>query len=139
VESAQKRVEGTNFDARKTILSFADALREQREFIYKQRFGVIDDEENVRDISEAMINNTVHMVVETHTQDDDEENWNYQAIVDYVQVNLLEQEDVSVEDLRGKDPDEMQDIIMDKVDMRYDEKEEELSPEQMREFEKVII
>src|SRR5699024_12752712 len=50
-----------------------------------------------------------------------------------------EQEDVSVEDLRGKEPEEMQDIIMDKVHMRYDEKEEELSPEQMREFEKVII
>src|SRR5699024_11785618 len=47
-------------------------------------------------------------------------------------------EDVSVEDLRGKEPEEMQDIIMDKVHMRYDEKEEELSPEQMREYEKVI-
>ena len=139
VESAQKRVEGNNFDARKTILSFDDVLREQREIIYKQRFEVIDDEENVRDISEQMIKNTVQMVVETHTQDDDEENWDYQAIVDYVQGNLLEQEDVSVEDLRGKEPEEMQDIIMDKVHMRYDEKEEELSPEQMREFEKVII
>src|SRR5690625_2073636 len=139
VESAQKRVEGNNFDARKTILSFDDVLREQREIIYKQRFEVIDDEENVRDISEQMIKNTVQMVVETHTQGDDEENWDYQAIVDYVQGNLLEQEDVSVEDLRGKEPEEMQDIIMDKVRMRYDEKEEELSPEQMREFEKVII
>src|SRR5699024_8738696 len=138
VESAQKRVEGNNFDARKTILSFDDVLREQREIIYKQRFEVIDDEENVRDISEQMIKNTVQMVVETHTQDDDEENWDYQAIVDYVQGNLLEQEDVSVEDLRGKEPEEMQDIIMDKVHMRYDEKEE-VSPEQMREFEKVII
>src|SRR5699024_11008282 len=113
-----------------------DVLREQREIIYKQRFEVIDDEENVRDISEQMIKNTVQMVVETHTQDDDEENWDYQAIVDYVQGNLLEQEDVSVEDLRGKEPKE---IIIDKIHMRYDEKEEELSPEQMREFEKVII
>src|SRR5699024_12657514 len=139
VESAQKRVEGNNFDARKTILSFDDVLREQREIIYKQRFEVIDDEENVRDISEQMIKNTVQMVVETHTQDDDEENWDYQAIVDYVQGNLLEQEDVSVEDLRGKEPEEMQDIIMEKVHMRDDEKEEELSPVQMREFEKVII
>src|SRR5690625_1514724 len=55
VESAQKRVEGNNFDARKTILSYDDVLREQREIIYKQRFDVIDSDENLREIIEAMI------------------------------------------------------------------------------------
>src|SRR5690625_3626397 len=46
VESAQKRVEGNNFDARKTILSYDDVLREQREIIYNQRFEVIDADDN---------------------------------------------------------------------------------------------
>src|SRR5699024_4253135 len=49
VESAQKRVEGNNFDARKTILSYDDVLREQREVIYKQRFEVIEAGENIRE------------------------------------------------------------------------------------------
>src|SRR5699024_7793147 len=55
VESAQKRVEGNNFDARKTILSYDDVLREQREIIYKQRFEVIDAEDGIRDIVMNMI------------------------------------------------------------------------------------
>src|SRR5690625_2621189 len=50
VESAQKRVEGNNFDARKTILAYDDVLREQREIIYKQRLEVILSDDHVRDI-----------------------------------------------------------------------------------------
>ncbi len=57
VESAQKRVEGNNFDARKTILSYDDVLRQQREIIYKQRFDVIDSD-NLREIIEQMIQTT---------------------------------------------------------------------------------
>src|SRR5690625_6980214 len=74
VESAQKRVEGNNFDSRKTVLSYDDVLREQREIIYKQRFEVIDSEDGVRDIVEGMMESTVNRLVETHTADDDEDN-----------------------------------------------------------------
>src|SRR5690625_3594383 len=67
VESAQKRVEGNNFDSRKTVLYYDDVLREQREIIYKQRFEVIDSEEGVRNIVEDMIESTVENLVRTHT------------------------------------------------------------------------
>src|SRR5690625_3792031 len=83
VESAQKRVEGNNFDARKTVLSYDDVLREQREIIYKQRFEVIDSEDSVREIVEGMIESTVNRLVSTHTQDDDEDNWDYESILEY--------------------------------------------------------
>ncbi|HLR40466.1 MAG TPA: preprotein translocase subunit SecA [Virgibacillus sp.] len=139
VESAQKRVEGNNFDARKTVLSYDDVLREQREIIYKQRFDVIDSEENLREIIENMIVSSLERVVATHTQDDDEDDWDLNAIIEYAHGNLLEQEDITVSDIKGKDPEEINDLIMEKVRARYDEKEEELSEEQMREFEKVIL
>src|SRR5690625_3839459 len=139
VESAQKRVEGNNFDARKTVLSYDDVLREQREIIYKQRFEVIESEDGVRDIVEGMIESTVSRLVDTHTADDDEDNWAYEAIVEYTQGNLLEKEDIVVEDIKGKEPEEIKTFIMEKIKERYDEKEAELSPEQMREFEKVIL
>ncbi|HLR65152.1 MAG TPA: preprotein translocase subunit SecA, partial [Pseudogracilibacillus sp.] len=139
VESAQKRVEGNNFDARKTILSYDDVLREQREIIYKQRFQIIDSEESIRDIIEEMIESTVNRVVLTHTQDEDDAEWNLEAIVQYLDANLLESGDVTIEDLQGKDPTEMTPLIMEKVRIRYDEKEEELSEEQMHEFEKVVL
>src|SRR5690625_4690073 len=67
VESAQKRVEGNNFDARKTILSYDDVLREQREIIYKQRFEVIDAEDGLTEIIMNMIRSSVDRVIDSHT------------------------------------------------------------------------
>src|SRR5690625_538207 len=139
VESAQKRVEGNNFDARKTVLSYDDVLREQREIIYKQRFDVINAEDDLREIVEQMIESTVNRVIGTHTQDDDEDNWDYKAIIEYVHGNLLEAEDITIADIEGKEPEEIKEHIMELVEKRYNDKEEELTPEQMREFEKVIL
>jgi preprotein translocase subunit SecA len=139
VESAQKRVEGNNFDARKQLLSYDDVLRQQREIIYKQRNDVLDSE-NLREIVEAMILSSIERNVGAHTSSQEEQDaWDLQAIVDYVNGNLLHEGDITIEDLRGKDPEEMVQIIFAKVKERYDEKEEQLSEEQMREFEKVIV
>jgi preprotein translocase subunit SecA len=139
VESAQKRVEGNNFDARKQLLSYDDVLRQQREIIYKQRNDVLDSE-NLREIVEAMILSTIERNVEAHTpRQEERDTWDLQGIVDYVHGNLLHEGDISVNDLGGKTPEEMVDFIFAKVKERYDEKEEQLSEEQMREFEKVIV
>ena len=139
VESAQKRVEGNNFDARKTILSYDDVLREQREVIYKQRMEIIESEGDVRPIIERMIESTVNRVVNTHTSDEDQENWNLESIIDYVDSRLLNKGDVTKETLDSKQPEEIKEIILNKIKENYDLKEEELSEEQMREFEKVIL
>ncbi|WP_249871309.1 preprotein translocase subunit SecA [Oceanobacillus saliphilus] len=139
VESAQKRVEGNNFDARKTVLSYDDVLREQREIIYKQRFEVIEEDDNLREIIENMMVSSINRVVATHTQDDDEENWDKKAIVEYAHGNLMDSDELSEADLNGKEADEISDLLMEKVRARYDEKEAELTPEQFREFEKVIL
>ncbi|ASK62724.1 preprotein translocase subunit SecA [Virgibacillus phasianinus] len=137
VESAQKRVEGNNFDARKTVLSYDDVLRQQREIIYKQRFDVIDSE-NLRSIIEEMIKSTVERVVKSHMFDD-EEDQELSAVIDYLYGNLLDPEDITLSDIEGKDTDEIIEVILDKVKVKYDQKEEELTAEQMREFEKVIL
>ena len=115
VESAQKRVEGNNFDARKPILAYDDVLREQREIIYKQRFEIIDAGENIREIIENMIQSSVERLVQTHTQDSDEDNWNLQAIVEHVEGNLLDPDALTIDDIKHKDQEEIIDIIMEKV------------------------
>lgn len=139
VESAQRRVEGNNFDARKTVLSYDDVLRQQREIIYKQRFDVIDANENLREIIDGMIVSSLGRVVSANTEDDLDENWDFNSIIEYVHGNLLDPDDISVDDIKGKEPEEINELIMEKVRARYDEKEEELTPDQMREFEKVIL
>jgi preprotein translocase subunit SecA len=139
VESAQKRVEGNNFDARKQLLQYDDVLREQREIIYRQRFEVLDAE-NLRSIVEKMIQSVIERVVNSHTpQEEMPEDWDLKGIIDYLNANLLHEGDVTESDLRGKEPEEMIELIWEKVKERYDEKEREIAPEQMREFERVIV
>jgi preprotein translocase subunit SecA len=138
VESAQKRVEGNNFDARKTLLSYDDVLRQQREIIYDQRYQVLTAE-NLREIVEGMIQSTVESKVQSFTSSDLEEEWDLHSLADYVSGNLLSPEEFNVDMLKGIDQEEMVELIMEKVKAKYDEKEQELSPEQMREFERVIL
>ena len=139
VESAQKRVEGNNFDARKTILSYDDVLREQREVIYKQRYEVIAAEDGVRPIIEQMIESVVDRLIATHIDEEDEEASNYEAVIEYVHGNLLEKEDISLEEIKNKEPKEIKRMLIERIFARYDEKEAQLTEEQMREFEKVIV
>jgi len=139
VESAQKRVEGNNFDARKQLLSYDDVLRQQREIIYSQRNEVLESE-NLRDIVEKMILTSLERNVQAYAPNmSDEEEWNLTGLLDYINGNLLFEGDITVNDLRGKDSEEMVETIFAKVKERYNEKEEMLQSEQMREFEKVIV
>lgn len=139
VESAQKRVEGNNFDARKQLLQYDDVLRQQREIIYKQRNEVMESE-NLREIVENMILGSISRNVDAHTYgNDDPEDWNLQGVIDYNNANLLHEGDIGLDQIKTLEPEEMKDLIFAKVKERYDEKEAQLSYEQMREFEKVIV
>ncbi|MFD1707507.1 preprotein translocase subunit SecA [Siminovitchia sediminis] len=139
VESAQKRVEGNNFDARKQLLQYDDVLRQQREIIYKQRDEVMSSED-LRPVVENMIQSVIGRVVGMYAPgSEEEENWNLDGIVAFVNANLLPEGDLTAEDLKRRDPEEMEALIFEKVKARYDEKEEQLTAEQMREFEKVVM
>ncbi|MED0703814.1 preprotein translocase subunit SecA [Aeribacillus composti] len=140
VESAQKRVEGNNFDARKQLLQYDDVLRQQREIIYKQRDEVLESE-NLRENVEDMIQQTITRVVQSFTPEEElPEDWNLEGLVDWVKANILDEaDDFNVNDLGGKESDEIIDIIWEKAKKRYDEKEAAFGEENMREFERVIV
>ncbi|ALZ64179.1 Protein translocase subunit SecA [Bacillus cereus] len=138
VESAQKRVEGNNYDARKQLLQYDDVLRQQREVIYKQRQEVMESD-NLRGIIEGMMKSTVERAVALHTQEEIEEDWNIKGLVDYLNTNLLQDGDVKEEELRRLAPEEMSEPIIVKLIERYNEKEKLMPEEQMREFEKVVV
>ncbi|MCP1126016.1 preprotein translocase subunit SecA [Bacillus sp. 3103sda1] len=138
VESAQKRVEGNNYDARKQLLQYDDVLRQQREVIYKQRQDVMESD-NLRGIIEGMMHSTVERVVALHTQEELEEEWNIAGLVEYLNTTLLQDGDVKEEELRRLAPEEMIDSIFAKVKERYDEKEAQMPEAQIREFEKVVV
>src|SRR5690606_37520081 len=97
VESAQKRVEGNNFDARKQLLQYDDVIRQQREIIYKQRYEVIVSE-NLREIVENMIRTVLEREVYRYAAGDNKENWNLKSLIKYINANLLPENDVREED-----------------------------------------
>lgn len=137
VESAQKRVEGNNFDARKRLLQYDDVLRQQREVIYKEREQVLETED-MRALVENMIEESIDNAVALHTQGE-QADWNLQALVDYISANLLDEGDLQAADFEGLTAEKITDVIKEAVKARYNEKEEALTPERMREFEKVIL
>jgi preprotein translocase subunit SecA len=138
VESAQKRVEGNNFDARKQLLKFDDVMRQQREIIYKQRMEVLESK-NLRPDVEGMIKLVIENIVHAHTPEKEvPEEWDLQAVIDYLNAKIFNEGVLTLKDLDGKDPEEMIDDLYAKALARYDEKEEQFTSERMREFERVI-
>lgn len=137
VESAQKRVEGNNFDVRKVVLQYDDVMNQQREIIYKQRRELLESE-NVKQIVVDMIKPVIERVVTVHTADDIPENWELQEIADYMNSKMLDEGAVTRDDLWGKEADEMVEFIFEKVMAKYDAREQAIGPELVREFEKVI-
>lgn len=139
VEGAQKRVEGNNFDARKQLLQYDDVMRQQREIIYKQRAEVLESE-NLREVTEGMIKSVIERVVASHTPEEEvPEDWDLQAIADYMNANIFQPGEITERDLLGKEPEEISELLFEKAIEKYDQKEEQFEPERMREFEKVIL
>ena len=139
VESAQKRVEGNNYDSRKNVLQYDDVMRQQREVIYGERREVIDEQKNLKWVIIPMIERTINRIVDLHTQGE-KEYWDLQTILDFAISAMVSPDQISLEDFQGKSADEIKQMLMDLANKEYKEKQEQLYDEsQMLEFEKVVI
>ncbi|WP_122551450.1 preprotein translocase subunit SecA [Lactiplantibacillus plantarum] len=139
VESAQKRVEGNNYDSRKNVLQYDDVMRAQREVIYGERQQVIMEEKSLKPVIMPMIKRTVERTVQLHMQGDAND-WDLDAVVDFAQAAMVKEDSISVADLKGKSPAEVEAYLMDQVDKIYADKAKQLyDAGQMLEFEKVVI
>lgn len=138
VESAQKRVEGNNYDVRKNVLEYDEVMREQREIIYGQRQEVIMETESLRPVTTSMIKRTINRMVENHTQGD-KANWDLKAIHNFAVAALVHPEGLAQEELENKTPQQIKELLLEKAKLVYETKEKQLQPEQLLEFEKVVI
>ncbi len=139
IESAQKRVEGSNFDTRRVVLQYDDVINLQREKIYGDRREILGSE-NIRSIVTGMIRSSVTRAVESRCSDADvPEDWDLDGLVAHVHANYLPEERLGKEDLWGKEKDEMIEMLLERIEKLYDEREEQIGPETMREFEKVVV
>ncbi|KAF1295774.1 preprotein translocase subunit SecA [Enterococcus sp. JM4C] len=139
VESAQKRVEGNNYDTRKNVLQYDDVMREQREVIYKQRLAVIMEENNLTDALMNMVKRTIDRVVDAHTQLEKEQ-WNLEGIVDFAASALVHEDSITVADLKNKSAEDIKTDLYNRAKEVMEVKSGHLNgPEQLLEFQKVVI
>lgn len=136
VESAQKRVEGNNFDARKRILEYDEVLRKQREIIYNERNSIIDEEDSSQ-VVDAMLRSTLQRSINYYinTEDDEPE---YQPFIDYINDIFLQEGDITEDDIKGKDAEDIFEVVWAKIEAAY-QSQKDILEEQMNEFERMIL
>ncbi|MDJ1111119.1 MULTISPECIES: preprotein translocase subunit SecA [Staphylococcaceae] len=136
VESAQKRVEGNNYDSRKRTLEYDDVLRKQREIIYAERNEILE-KDDCSDQVKAMIEQSVRRAVDYHFTGD-ESTHDYEAFKNYAEDMYLTEGALSVDEISRRDNEEIYDIVMSKVMAQYEHQKVELQ-EQFHEFERMIM
>ncbi|EOU1681188.1 preprotein translocase subunit SecA [Clostridium perfringens] len=140
IENAQKKVEGNNFDIRKTLLGYDDVMNKQREVIYKQRSQVLEGE-NLEDSVQAMIEDVVTSAVQAHLGNINEDDFEKELgdLIKYLEDIMLPHGKFTVEELKTSSNEEITRKFIECAREIYKEKEEFVGSEQMREIERVII
>lgn len=137
IESAQRRVEGNNFDIRKTLLQYDDVINKQREIIYNKRNEILDSE-SISDTIKETIHNHIedlvheHIMPEGHLTEKD-----LSEIVEAINENLL-RKDMKVDEIENMDIPEVVDYIFNRVDQEYVDKMSEVPDDIRNEFEKAV-
>ena len=139
IENAQKKVEGNNFDVRKTLLGYDDVMNQQREIIYRQRTQVLEGEtlrEQVQDMIKDVINNAVdsHLsgIEDTFKED-------IKKLVNFMEDLYVPHRMVKAEDLELLSNEEIKERYLSIAHNIYEEKEKDFGNESMREIERVIL
>lgn len=136
VESAQKRVEGNNFDARKRILEYDEVLRKQREIIYNERNDIIDNDDSSQ-VVDAMLRSTLQRGINYHINEEDD-NLDYHPFINYINDVFLQEGELKESEIKGKDSEDIFEVVWSKIEKAYAKQKETLG-DQMNEFERMIL
>ena len=139
IEQAQRKVEGNNYDARKSLLDYDNVMNEQREIIYARRNEILD-QESIKDRTQETFQTNITYLVNSHiepegylTEDDKSE------IIEYLNTNLIKTTKLDVKEIIDmKTEGEVIDYLTEKVKEDYNEKVKDIPEEVINEFEKAI-
>ncbi len=142
IESAQKRIEGRNFDIRKHVLQFDDVMNQQREVIYGQRRQVLEGA-NMRDYIQKLAADLIHSVVLRHCTGEDASDWDLESVTDYLEKLCIKKGTIQAhrKEMEDWDAKEFEAFLVKQAEEFYGERESMLSSMgiDMREFERVVL
>ncbi|OGI17649.1 MAG: preprotein translocase subunit SecA [Candidatus Moranbacteria bacterium RIFCSPHIGHO2_02_FULL_40_12b] len=145
IESAQSKIEGFNFDIRKHVLEYDDVMNKQREVIYKKRKEILGKEDIKNNITDDA-KDEMEKIVSLHCIDE-EVNWDIDCVFNEANniFPIKEEARNNFETIRGdKSKNEIEkkgamlDYLVDLMKQAYNQKEAEISPENMRRVEKLV-
>nr|WP_283243652.1 preprotein translocase subunit SecA [Feifania hominis] len=140
IESAQRRVEGRNFDTRKHVLRYDDVMNKQRETIYAERLRVLNGE-NLRESIVKMIRETIGKAVEEHTDDNNfTDDWDFDGLKAEFLGYFLTPDDMAFTKDEREDMtrEKLRELLFERAMSVYEAKEQRYG-ELMRELERVVL
>lgn len=139
IENAQKKVEGNNFNIRKTLLGYDDVMNMQREIIYTQRSDVLEGED-LKDQIIGMTKEVINEAVDIHLANPEEElEKEMKKLIAYLDDICIPDDRVALNELVELPNDELKTKLIDIALGIYEDKEEAFESEKMREIERVIL
>lgn len=138
ITQAQKRVEGYNYDVRKQLLDYDDVLRKQREIMYEQRNYVLENED-VHGIVRDMMDRVVESVVMANVDASKHNEVDYESVIQGLEMlGVTPEQNIKVEEIRGKSSDETASYCAEELFQLYDDKIKDFR-EEFKRFEKNIV
>lgn len=139
IENAQKKVEGNNFDIRKTLLGYDNVMNMQREVIYKQRAEVLEGED-VKEEVLAMVKDVIADAVNTHVTGEKEDyREEFLNLMVTLQEICIPPNSVNLPSLENLSNEEITESLYGTACKFYEQKEEEFTSERLREVERVVL
>ena len=136
IETAQKKVEGNNYDIRKTLLDYDNVLNEQREIIYNRRNEILESESIHENVLEVFKNTITNLVENHYSKDVKMLEEDKKELVEFVNANYLKNKDLTYKKVEKLEDEELRDKILELVIKDYEKKMIETPV--MNEFEKAI-
>ncbi len=131
IETAQKRVEGRNFEIRKQLLEYDNVMNRQREVIYAERRKVLEGED-LREHYLGMIEEVVDDLAAGYAPQDEE---SFKSLSESVRKIFP----ISLESLESDSGDVLSDALIDRAKAAYEQKEKTVGPENVRHLERLIL
>ena len=138
IESAQRKVEGNNFDMRKSLLDYDNVMNQQREIIYKRRNALLDNDDVTPEIEETFTNNLIglvdsHIAPEGYLTEQDKTD-----ILEEVNNHLLTKTKITMDDIKNIKDHELANYFEGKIMDDYNDKLKEVPLEVISQFERMI-
>ena len=139
IENAQSRVEAHNFAMRKQIIEYDDVMNQQREIIYRQRREALQGG-NLKPAVFDMIDDLIDSIIEDNTAEKTyAEDWNLEALNKEIARIFGVQADLTVESLEEVDREALREDLLERVQQRYEAREQEFGSQIMRDLENYIL